>query len=737
VATSTRVEGEAPRFSLDLHRVRNIRWRHALLVALLAIALVAVVPPLRRAAAITMSRGILWAATPLAPSISGFDRLPETTRILAADGTVIAELDKEKRLTVRLDDLPDHVTHAVLAAEDETFYQHSGVEPTAVFRALVRTAQGDPQGGSTITQQLAKTNYTTRERTVFRKLRELLYATRLEREFSKDELFERYLNQVYFGEGSYGIGAAARAYFGATASELTPGQAAFLAGRIRSPESVDVRKDPDAGVERRNQVLANMAQEGWIDDDDNAIADEPLELAAEAPADAARAPHFVEFVKREAMRLEALGGTREGRSEQLFTGGYTIETTLDVEQFDAATAAVEEMLSAPDDPAVAVVTVEPGDGAIRNLFGGLTFERKFDVATQGRRQPGSAFKPFVYLAALREGIDPRSTFDAGSPQTFDFRGEAYEVNNYEGEGFGEMTVDDALVHSVNTVYVGLGLEAGPPAIVRTALDAHAPNDEDAISAVASVALGGLRQGVTPLEMAAAYAAFAAEGTYAEPYAIARIRDRDDRVVYKHRRQTEEVFDAVEVGVLNNPMQRVVKEGTGRGADIARPLAGKTGTTQDYGDAWFVGYVPQLATAVWVGHPSEIRPMVDVHGRRVSGGSFPASIFQRTMEVAVAGMPVEPIATASPDQLNLERVFHASTMRADTTPLSSTTRSSTTTTTTGSTTTTRRPPTTTTTTENKRPSTTTTTTTESTTTTSSTTTSSSTTTTTTAPAESSD
>ncbi len=676
-----------PLFSFEFRRLRSLPWRRLLLAAAVALALVAAVPPLRHAAASLVSRGILFAATPLTPSVSDFDQLPETTRVEAADGTLIAQLDEERRLPVHLDDLREHVPQAVLAAEDRTFYRHSGVEPTAVFRAVVRTAQGDTQGGSTITQQLAKINYTSSERTVFRKLRELLYATRLERDYTKDELLERYLNQVYLGERAYGFGAAAQIYFGVDATDLTPAQAAFLAGRISAPEGVDVRENPQPTVDRRDQVLANMHDAGWLDDDAYEEAtSETLDLAPEkAPKDNTRAPHFVEFVKREAMRLDELGGDREARAEELLTGGYTIETTLDLAQFEASTSAVQDMLGEDGDPAVAVVTVEPGDGAIRNLFGGLTFDRKFDVASQGRRQPGSAFKPFVYLAALREGIDPRSTFEADSPQTFTYRGETFEVDNYEGAGFGKMSVDDGLVHSVNTVYVGLGLEAGPPAVTRTALDAHAPNDEDAISSVPSVALGGLRKGVTPLEMASAYATFAAGGTYAKPYSVARILDREGEVVYEREIETEDVFRPVEVGVLNRPMQRVVKEGTGRAADIGRPVAGKTGTTQEHGDAWFVGYVPQLSTAVWVGHPDEMRPMVNVHGRQVSGGSFPAAIFAETMTAAVDGLPVKEIPTASPDELDLETLHPTTTApprtSSTTSSTSSTTSSSTSTTTT--------------------------------------------------------
>ena len=621
--------------------------------------IIAVVPPFRKAAAIGLSRLILAVAEPWAPGIGNFDDLPEASRILAADGSELARLDGgEKREPITLDNVPPHVVHAVLAAEDASFYDHGGIDPTAVVRAVVRTSRGDTQGGSTITQQLAKINYTNSERTVLRKLRELQYAARLEKEFTKDELLERYLNQVYFGDGAYGLGAAAQTFFGVTPDQLTPAQAATLAGKIKSPEGLDPRSNAEAVIERRNGVLANMKGHGWLDPIayDQAVA-EPMNLAPDqgnaTGQTTAKAPHFVEYVKREAATIDALGGSDESRGHELFTGGYTIETTLDPAMYDHAAQAVQGQLGGPADPATAMVSVQPGDGAIRMLFGGLTFDRKFDVASQGRRQPGSSFKPYVYLAAIRDGISPRSTFDAASPKELTYRGDKFVVNNYEGDGQGQSDLENAMVHSINTVFSQLALEVGPPNVVRTAEAAGIAKDvigQDTHNP--AIALGGLTQGVTPLEQAAGFATFAAKGVYAEPYSIARVRDREGNVIYERTPKTRQAFEAKEVAVLNSALLRVVGEGTGAAAGIGRPMAGKTGTTQNYGDAWFVGFVPQLSTAVWVGYPDKIVPMTSVHGIRVSGGSFPARLFSTYMTRAVEALPVKQIDTAAPESLSL-------------------------------------------------------------------------------------
>jgi penicillin-binding protein 1A len=635
--------------------VRDLPWRVIALAAVGLLAVIAAVPPLRAAAANVTARSILFVASPFAPDVGGFERLPETTRVLAADGSVLAELDDgETRDPVRLGELPEHIPHAVLAAEDQHFYEHAGVDLTAVARAIVRNVQGDRQGASTITQQLAKLNYTGSERTFLRKFREVLYADQLEKRYTKDELLERYLNQVYLGDGAYGIAAAAHAYFGVAPDRLSVAQAATLAGMIRSPESLDPRRHPAAVEDRRNDVIENMVRNGWLSPrEGRAAAAEPLAIAP--PQDSGmirKAPHFVRYVQREAMTLDALGGTVEARGKELFTGGYTIETTLVPASYDAAAAAAQARLGAPGDPTEAIVSVAPGDGAIRNLFAGLDPDRKFDVATQGRRQPGSAFKPFVYLAAIEAGIDPRTPLDGSTPRTFDWKGSPFTVNNYEGHGGGMISIDDALVDSVNTVYVDLGLHVGPENVVRAAEKAGIP---PGIRALPAVALGGLSQGVSPLEMAAAYAAFAAKGVYAEPYAIATIKDRDGRVVYSHHAVTDQAFDERAVGNLNRPLQDVVRRGTGGAAALGRPVAGKTGTTQNYSNGWFIGYTPELATAVWVGYADADRPMRSVHGRRVTGGSFPAQLFADTMRAALAGVKATPIPTATPESLSLQPI----------------------------------------------------------------------------------
>ena len=637
-------------------RLRGLPWGRILVVTVLVVAIVGVVPPLRRAAALASSKAILFVLSPLAPGIGNFDDLSQGSKVLAADGSVLAELDgAQRREPVRLDRLPRHVTQAVLAAEDANFYDHGGVDPSAVFRALVRNAQGGRQGGSTITQQLAKLNYTNSERTFLRKLREVQYAVRLENRYSKDELLERYLNQVYFGDGAYGLAAAAQVFFATAPEQLSPAQAATLAGKIRAPEALDPRRRPDRVVERRDQVLDNMRKRGWLDEQQvREGKSTPLEVAPETPF-GGRAPHFVEYVKREVAGLTELGGSPESRAKRLFTGGFTIKTTLDLKALDAATAAVQAALPDPADPDAAVASVVPGDGAIRVLFGGRDFAtRKFDLASQGRRQPGSSFKPYVYLAAVAGGLDPRSTFDATSPKQLVYRGERYTVDNYEGEGSGRSDLDNAMAHSINTVFAQLILEIEPGAVVRTAETLGIADVDENVGSRPAIALGGLRKGVTPLEQAVAFATFAAKGVHAEPYAVTEILDRQGRQLFKRQPKTRQVFDDKEVGVLNAALLRVVREGTGKGAAIGRPVAGKTGTTQEYGDAWFVGFVPQLATSVWVGHPDGIVPMTNVHGRAVTGGSFPAAIFAGTMRDALAGLPPQEIFTASPDDLGLAR-----------------------------------------------------------------------------------
>ena len=630
----------------------RLPWRRMAVGFAVVIALLITVAPLRRAAALGTSRVILWLASPITPFVPDFDSL-ETTRVLAADGTELAALSEDhgRRELVDLAAIPEHVRRAVLAAEDAEFYHHSGTNPLAIVRAVANTVTGDTQGGSTITQQLAKLNYTGSHRSLFRKAREVFYASALERRYTKDQLLQRYLNQVYFGEGAYGIYAAAHSFFGVDPAQLTPAQAAMLAGKIQAPTRLDPRRHPDQVLARRDHILRAMEKQGWLSrpDLDLALA-EPMQLAPPQPPGVNRAPHFVDFVKREASRLDELGDDPETRATRLITGGYTIETTLDPKLFDATAAAVAARLGEPGDPITAVASVVPGDGAINNLFGGLDYvATQFSYADQGARQPGSAFKPFVYMAALRDGIDPRSVFDGTSGRQIPCYG-SKPVNNYAGEDFGGATdVNTAMARSVNVVFVDLGCQVGVRDVVRAAHDAGVP--DDATEAQGAVFLGGLDRGVSPLTMAAAYATFASGGVYAEPYGIKAIRDSRGEIIYEHERTTHRAFDATEVAVLNSALQRVVGEGTGRAAGIGRPVAGKTGTTEENADAWFVGYVPQVATAVWVGH-EPAQPMTNVHGRSVTGGSFPAAIFGDLMRKGLADVPVRRLPVASPDALGL-------------------------------------------------------------------------------------
>ncbi len=636
-------------------RAALLPWRRIGIGFAVVVALLVTVAPLRRAAALGTSRVILWLASPITPFVPNFDSL-ESTRVLAADGSELASLsaDHGRRELVDLAAIPEHVRRAVLAAEDAEFYHHSGTNPLAIVRAVANTVTGDTQGGSTITQQLAKINYTGSQRSLFRKAREVFYASALEERYSKDELLQRYLNQVYFGEGAYGIYAAAHSYFGVDPAQLTPAQAAMLAGKIQAPSRLDPRKNPDEVLERRDHILRAMERHGWLaqTDLDTALA-EQMNLAPPQPPGVNRAPHFVDFIKREAGRLEELGDDPETRATRLITGGYTVETTLDPKLFDGTTAAVTARLGEAGDPITAVASVVPGDGAINNLFGGLDYvATQFGYADMGVRQPGSAFKPFVYMAALRDGIDPRSVFDGTSGRQIPCYGNK-PVGNYAGEDFGGATdVNTAMARSVNVVFVDLGCQVGVRDVVRAANDAGVP--DDATEAQGAVFLGGLDRGVSPLTMAAAYATFASGGVYAEPYGIKAIRDSRGKVIYEHERKTHRAFTATEVGVLNGALQRVVGEGTGRAAGIGRPVAGKTGTTEENADAWFVGYVPQVATAVWVGH-EPAKPMTNVHGRSVTGGSFPAAIFGDLMRTGLAGVPVRGLPVASPDALSLRRL----------------------------------------------------------------------------------
>jgi penicillin-binding protein 1A len=582
--------------------------------------------------------------------------------IVAEDGRELAVLSQEgERFIVPLDEVNPIVVEALVSAEDRRFYDHGGVDPIGVSRALVNNLRhSGTQGGSTLTQQLVKNEYLSSERSLSRKVREAVLSVKLERSANKDEILERYLNTVYFGRGAYGIEAAARAYFDTSAAELDLGQAALLVGLLRSPETADPVEDMDEARARRATVLADMVDNDAITQEEaDAVTATPIEATdqtAPEPPTGGMAPHFVEWVRQQT--VDAVG------EDALYASGLRVVTTLDLDAQAAAEAAVAEVVTDPAGPQAALVALDQ-DGAIRAHVGGRDYdELQVDLA-RGKegggsgRQPGSTFKPFVLEAALAQGTTLADRYPGPPRIEVDVGGTPFPVENYGGTGFGDLTVADATKSSVNTVYAQLLAEVGPAAVADAA---HAAGIDAELDVVPSIALGV--EEVSPMDLASAYLTFANDGTRAlEPYGIVRIEDADGDVLWEPDR-SEAVTDAVPSDVVRGvteALRGVIESGTGTAADIGRPAAGKTGTTQDNVDAWFAGYVPGYAAVVWMGHPQPA-PM-----EGVTGGGMPAEIWQRFMTVAMEGRepedfpePPEELLRPAPDASSTTSSSTAST-----------------------------------------------------------------------------
>jgi penicillin-binding protein 1A len=579
----------------------------------------------------------------------------ESSTLFAADGALVHTFHaEENRKVVPLEDIPVHVREAVIAIEDERFYRHNGVDPRAILRAARRNVEAGSteQGGSTITQQYVKQEILKDDSpTLERKLQEASTAIQLERRYSKDRILELYLNAIYFGNGAYGIEAAAHQYFGKRAADLSLEEAALIAGLIQRPGSTDPYRDPDAALERRRLVLERMLANDMITPEEAYLAgSSPLELASGIVPAAERyaAAHFVEEVKQWILDDPRFGDTAQARRDLLFGGGLRIQTTLDPAMQAQAEAAVAQVLPDPNGPDASLVAIEAATGYVRAMVGGRDFFgtsriAKLNLATQGPRQAGSAFKPLVLATALTQGISPLTRISAPSCITIPMENaEPWRPCNYGGGGGGTVTIAEGTVRSYNTLYAQLVMRVGAKEAMEGA------RRYGIMSPLENVPSGVLGSNVvTAMDMAAAYSTFANRGIKVPPVLVTRITRSDGTVLFTQQHQQTKVLEAGVVDTVTSILEQAVQRGTGTRAKLDRPVAGKTGTTNDNKDAWFAGYTPQLATAVWVGFPelganAELVPMVPPHTPiAVTGGAYPAQIWQRFMSAVLAGMPVLP------------------------------------------------------------------------------------------------
>jgi penicillin-binding protein 1A len=593
-----------------------------------------------------------WAAlvgvtfvSPAADVVSSFQnaKLPvaappaQSTFLYDRHGRPITMLNSGiNRTIVPSSQIPRHMKQATIAVEDRNFYREGGVSPEGTLRAALTDLihHRAVQGGSTITQQYVKLVYTGDERTLARKLREAVLAQKLSRIKTKDQILTAYLNIVYFGNEAYGVQAAAETYWHKPAHRLTVLQSATLAALIQAPATYDPYRHPQELFDRRNLVLQDMASQGYLDPALQTKL-EARRVKVERPGTGPiPAAYFVDSVSRTLQKKFGVDAT--------FHGGLRVTTTLDWSDQKAAESAIAAHLRSPQDPSAALVAIDPTSGAIRAMVGGRDFEHvKFNLATQARRQTGSAAKPFTFVTAMRQHIDPNAVLsgppDLVIPDKRCLNGidKPWDVHNFADETAGTMSLFDALAHSVNTIFAQLVVDVGPENVVKTMrrLGATTP-----LQAVCSITLGS--QAVTPLEMTQMYASIADGGIRRTPQVLQQVTDPGGKVIERLNPRGVQAVPANDAWLTVKAMKGVIEHGTGTAANIGRPAAGKTGTGQDFQDAWFCGFVPQLVACVWVGYPKGEIPMHNVEGfADVFGGSLPAEIWHDFMVKAVQGLPV--------------------------------------------------------------------------------------------------
>lgn len=575
--------------------------------------------------------GYIFAAYQSLPAVGNNMRPAVSSQVFDSHGRLITTLHSDQnRLPIDINKVPQNLQNAFIAAEDNRFYEHIGIDPIGIFRAIFAnlTNRGIAQGGSTITQQLAKNAFLSQEQTLKRKIQEAMLALEIEHKYSKKEILEMYMNQIYFGQGAYGIQTAAKTYFNKDVNELSLTQCAMLAGLPKSPNYYSPFNNLNEAKKRKNVVLDQMVKYGYVSAAEAEDA-KNQDLGLSKSQQAKEADEYASFIDYVSQQVAKKYG-----DDALYKEGLKIYTTMDVDKQHAAVRAMRNLPNNYTDengltqPQAALVSIDPKTGHILAMVGGRG-QDSFNRASMAVRQPGSAFKPFVYLTALQHDMTPDTTMK-DQPVTYG----GWSPKNAGGSYSGAMSLSDALAHSVNTIAVQLADEVGTKNIIAnakkmgiTTLDAKDDN--------LAMALGGLTRGVTPLEMASAYGTFANKGVHVKPTAIVKILDRngnvleDSSTLEKEETKTR-VMSEREAYEMTTMLEGVIDHGTGRAAATGRPAAGKTGTTDDNKDAWFVGYTPDIVTAVWIGDDTGAHSLGDIYG-----GTVPAEIWRDYMSSATS------------------------------------------------------------------------------------------------------